>query len=140
MTNQLYHIQDETRERHTRHHPCPICDGFDEMPRGRGTRCHGYTLTFSDGRRQAWCAREQSPNERDGLFRHWLDDPPLHNPVPKAQGKRTPVAYYEYVDRYAELISRKVRYEPKYFAWGLASPYGLLVSLPTYWSLSAERA
>ena len=30
------------KQRHTRRHPCPICGGYDEMPRGKGVRCDGW--------------------------------------------------------------------------------------------------
>ena len=30
-------------QRHTRRHPCPICRGGYDDPRGRGMRCSGFT-------------------------------------------------------------------------------------------------
>ena len=38
-------------ERHTRTSPCPVCEGYDEMPRGQAVRCSGYTVEMEDGRK-----------------------------------------------------------------------------------------
>jgi len=33
----------EREQRHTRSNPCPICSGGEDMPRGEGRRCAGFT-------------------------------------------------------------------------------------------------
>ncbi|MBM4405664.1 MAG: toprim domain-containing protein [Chloroflexi bacterium] len=43
-------------QRFTRRHPCPICGGFSEAPRGRGVRCYGFVS--GDGR-YAHCTRPE---------------------------------------------------------------------------------
>lgn len=58
-------------QRHTRQHPCPVCDGADGDPRGKGKRCCGFTS--DDG---AWthCSREELAGSLEqnnaGLFAH----------------------------------------------------------------------
>jgi hypothetical protein len=42
---------DGSVRRYTRAHPCPICSGWESMPRGQGVRCDGYL--FGEG---AYCA------------------------------------------------------------------------------------
>src|SRR5207249_5096796 len=43
-------------QRFTKDNPCPICNGFDGAPRGRGLRCHGF---ISDDGAYAHCTREE---------------------------------------------------------------------------------
>jgi hypothetical protein len=40
--------------RHTKTDPCPICGGYDSLPRGQGRRCTGFT---ADDGRMCWCSR-----------------------------------------------------------------------------------
>ncbi len=42
--------------RFKRSNPCPICRGYETMPRGKGTRCTGY---LSDDGKYAHCSREE---------------------------------------------------------------------------------
>jgi 5S rRNA maturation endonuclease (ribonuclease M5) len=44
------------QQRHTKAHRCPICDGADGDPRGKGKRCSGFT---SDDREWVHCSREE---------------------------------------------------------------------------------
>lgn len=44
------------RQRFSRDNPCPICSGFDRMPRGQGKRCSGF---LSEDGRFALCSREE---------------------------------------------------------------------------------
>lgn len=61
-------------QRWTEERPCPICGGWDRMPRGKGTRCSGYLGT--DGK-FAHCAREELAQglqqEAGGTFAHRLE-------------------------------------------------------------------
>lgn len=61
-------------QRWTEERPCPICGGWDRMPRGKGTRCSGYLGT--DGK-FAHCAREELAQglaqEAGGTFPHRLE-------------------------------------------------------------------
>lgn len=43
-------------QRFRRTHPCPICGGYDELPRGRGVRCYGF---LSEDGEWAHCARSE---------------------------------------------------------------------------------
>ncbi len=134
---------DEKRERHTRAHPCPICGGHDALHRGQAKRCHGYTVTFEPGKKVAYCAREESemahPSAGD-LWGHQLKQPslPVRPPrvtAPRGNGrdaeptKLLRVAEYVYVDRQAEPLSAKIRYEPKSFSWTNGNPH-VLYELP----------
>lgn len=61
--------------RHTRAHPCTICGGYDQQPRGKGTRCHGFDSP--DGR-FCYCAQHAGNGrvpEKNGLFTHYLAGP-----------------------------------------------------------------
>src|ERR1051325_11873246 len=40
--------------RHTRNQPCPVCAGYESLPRGHGVRCAGCTGEF-----WIWCTREE---------------------------------------------------------------------------------
>lgn len=122
LTDGRYHSTDASHERHTRRHPCPICCGDDGMPRGKNKRCHGYTVAFDDGHRLAYCARNESdiPHPSQELWGHRLDGEPSRHASGNggdAERPRQRVAEYEYTDRHGEPIARKVRYEPKNFAW-----------------------
>jgi hypothetical protein len=63
-------------QRWTEERPCPICGGWDRMPRGRGTRCSGYV--GHDGK-YAHCSREElaggMPQEAGGSYAHRLEGP-----------------------------------------------------------------
>lgn len=58
----------------TRAYPCPVCHGYEEAPRGQGTRCYGFLS--SDGR-YAHCTREEYAGgilqQANGAFAHRLD-------------------------------------------------------------------
>lgn len=60
----------ERAQRHLKRSPCPICQGYDEAPRGSGQRCHGFTS--KDG--YAHCARDEMAGGLDqgpdGLYAH----------------------------------------------------------------------
>ena len=43
-----------TFRRHTRDAECPVCDGHDALPQGKGVRCAGFSLDFV-----AYCTREE---------------------------------------------------------------------------------
>jgi hypothetical protein len=43
-------------KRHTKHAPCPICEGHPDLKRGTGTRCAGWT---SDDGNWVHCSREE---------------------------------------------------------------------------------
>lgn len=59
--------------RFTLSHPCPICGGYDGLPRGRGVRCYGF---FSEEQKWAYCTREEYAGSvqqnRGGGFSHRL--------------------------------------------------------------------
>lgn len=63
--------------RYTRDRPCPICGGYDRVPRGKGVRCFGY---FSDDSEWAHCTRgehagEIQPSDTSGAYPHRLTSP-----------------------------------------------------------------
>src|SRR5690349_13245832 len=72
------HMSDQdSRERYKRANPCPICGGWENMERGEGKRCYGYTYEH-DGARFAVCTREEYANgakyhEGSGGYIHRLD-------------------------------------------------------------------
>lgn len=63
-----------TRVRFSADRPCPICGGYDRMPRGRGQRCYGF---LSDDGRWANCTRAEYagglPMQTSDTYSHLLD-------------------------------------------------------------------
>jgi hypothetical protein len=47
-----------SEQRYTRDHVCPVCGGYDRMPRGKGIRCYGYLASSGQS---AVCTRVESP-------------------------------------------------------------------------------
>ena len=106
---------DVSREqRYTRDHPCPICGGFDQAPRGNGVRCFGFT----DGE-WAHCTREEHAggiafNVKNSAYSHVLAG---LCQCGKEHGRRTmmgsaayeTVATYDYQDRDDRLLFQVVR-------------------------------
>lgn len=99
-------------QRHLRQHRCPICDGADEDPRGKGKRCHGFTSANAD---YVHCAQANSPREDDqGLFVHFMrgdcdcgerhGDPTRLRAVDKSETR------YEYPNEQGDTLYRVVRY------------------------------
>lgn len=90
--------------------PCPICQGGDDMPRGKGRRCSGYLS--SDGR-FAFCTREEhagrlEPQPTDpATWRHLLEGE-CHCGVVHAPA-RTKTTYFEYQDEQGEPLFRTAR-------------------------------
>lgn len=133
LTTERYHSSGDELTRHRRSAPCPVCHGFDAMPRGKGRRCHGYTLTFDDGHGFAYCARVESNTRHptQDLWGHRLDgEQEVRKAAPKAaesicaRSVSQRVEEYIYTDRHGEEIARKVRCEPKFFFWEVPSGKG----------------
>lgn len=61
-------------QRFTEERPCPICGGWDKMPRGKGLRCFGY---IGHDHKFAHCSREDHAGgltaEAGGTFAHKLE-------------------------------------------------------------------
>ena len=102
--------------RHVRAHPCPVCQGYDEAPRGQQKRCNGFTS--GDG---LWtrCSREEHAGglscDDAGLYRHMMrgecrcglsHGPPLTT---------DPEATYDYRDETGALLFQVVRMPGKQF-------------------------
>jgi Protein of unknown function (DUF3631) len=119
--------------RHTAAHPCPVCGGFEAMPRGQGKRCAGFT---SDDRAWVHCERVEHAgslplDERTtpATYLHRIGGPcncgEEHAPAQPAQnGRRHPapserrriVATYLYTDASGCRVPYRVaRFEPKGF-------------------------
>ncbi len=115
----------ETHQRHRRSNPCPVCGGFDELPRGHKRRCAGFT-------NGDWCrcTREEHagalpPEDLDGgtVYRHLLKGECrcglTHNPAPFVDhgytGPKEIEATYDYRDESGELLFQVVRFVGKDF-------------------------
>lgn len=104
-------------QRHTKSHRCPVCDGADGDPRGRGKRCSGFTTT--DG--YAHCSREDYSGNltanNAGLYAHKLRGScrcgVSHGADNVTQFRN--VATYDYLDEFGKLRFQVVRMEPKTF-------------------------
>lgn len=62
-------------QRFTAEHPCPICAGYDKVPRGKGLRCFGFIGT---DRNYAHCSREEMAGDapfetRSETYAHRLE-------------------------------------------------------------------
>jgi len=106
---------------------CPICEGYDQMQRGNGTRCYGYG---SEDGLWANCTNKSLAGgllqKPDDTFGHKLTDNckcgVRHNlsvePTPKATvpSQRTIEATYDYSDENGVLLYQAIRYNPKGFS------------------------
>ena len=114
-------------QRFTRDHPCPICGGYDQAPRGQGVRCFGF---LSDNGAWVQCSRAEHAGslalkETSKTYAHLLTGacqcgvqhgPTTGGPsdIPGSNGHRV-VAEYDYQDQAGILLFQVVRYEPKRF-------------------------
>jgi putative DNA primase/helicase len=108
---------------HTAAHPCPVCRGSDDDPRGQGRRCFGYT-------KGVWCnctredhAGNAQHNPTSNTYSHILKGPcPCgveHAPTDATPKKRkgTIERIYSYRDVDGSIVHETVRYKnPKGFS------------------------
>jgi AAA domain len=113
-------------QRFTRRHPCPICGGGEDLPRGQGRRCTGYLSVNGE---YAYCSREEHAGELlmemtdPPTFRHRLEGDchcgsrhgGLPEPLPSANGRGELVASYDYVDEAGALLFQVCRLADKSF-------------------------
>lgn len=131
-------------QRHLRNSPCPVCNGYDEMPRGQGKRCNGFT---SGDAMWCHCAREElaggiSANDA-GLYVHMMKGP-CNCGMTHAERTDThvvPEVVYPYLDEGGELLYEVVRKPGKKFlqrkpdgagghVWKLGDTRRVLYKLP----------
>jgi hypothetical protein len=138
-------------QRHTRRSPCPICDGYQSLPQGKGVRCAGFT---SDDGDWAYCTREEYAGSlglnykaKPPAYSHKLrgpcscgvtHSPALAAPAPKSAPR---ITRFELRDQSGQLVGVHVRTDradgSKSFRWeqhhgrgALAMPlYGLAAHL-----------
>ncbi len=108
----------ENIQRFTASHPCPICGGHEDVPRGQGIRCFGYR--FPDG--NVCCTREEHSRDPSALkylpeSNGWLHklngdvQKRVSRPLP-SNGKKTKtreVETYPYRDKTGALLYEVVR-------------------------------
>ena len=109
-------------QRFTRKHPCHICGGGADMPRGKGKRCTGF---LSDDGRWAHCSREEfagqlSPTSAEPpTFGHHLEGEcgcgVVHSPASSTTSSTGIEAEYDYVDEEGALLFQVVRKPGKRF-------------------------
>ncbi|HJR06626.1 MAG TPA: AAA family ATPase [Pyrinomonadaceae bacterium] len=106
--------------------PCPICGGYDNMPRGKNQRCYGFLSDDSDW---AHCTRAEysgglTQYPKSQTYGHKLVGNckcgVTHNPSPataklKLSGNKQIAAQYDYRDEQGGLIYQVCRTEPKGF-------------------------
>lgn len=121
--------------RFTRHNPCPICGGGDDLPRHRGTRCTGFLSTDV---KYAHCSREELagglPVEGAGTYAHRLEGPcrcgvthgAAPTPPPPPPPRRVTEIHFKdaeagspwpYRDETGKILYLKVRHSGKRFAF-----------------------
>jgi putative DNA primase/helicase len=107
--------------------PCPVCSGWDTLPRGNAKRCHGF---LSDCGQYAHCAREECAgkllmNLNSATYAHVLTgDCGCGMSHGKASSHRKTNrsdrasirATYDYQDANGTLLFQTVRFEPKGFS------------------------
>lgn len=144
--------------RHTRRHPCECCGGYDELQRGIGLRCWGFTV---DG--MCFCTRENvagalTMHGPSQTFGHRLNGPcqcgvsheqaapVVSGPMERRSGTRRSESLGQLVERYVyrdagvRPVHATLRYEPKGFlqqryehgqwVWGLGGIRLALYHLP----------
>lgn len=108
-------------QRHTKAHRCPVCDGADGDPRGKGLRCSGFTSTDGEW---ALCARHEFAGGIDasgaGLFAHRLRGScscgSTHGPdLRTSNGTRERYKHYDYRDEHGAPAYQVVRAPGKTF-------------------------
>jgi putative DNA primase/helicase len=103
-------------QRHLRAHPCPVCGGFDEAPRGQETRCHGFT---SDDRAWCRCSRLELAGGIEanwtGLYAHKLHGDCRCGKSHEPARDQSIEAIYDYRDEAGELRFQVVRKTGKKF-------------------------
>ncbi len=135
----------QPRQRFTREHPCPVCNGCPDDPRGAGIRCAGYIQGD-----WIYCTRAESGR---GCRHHPTTTPPTwshrlrgrchcgdeHNPdlvirkpsASKSDGRKLE-DQYEYRDRDGKLLYVKKRWRKpngeKTFSYHHPGPDGRLIS------------
>ncbi len=137
--------------------PCPICSGYEKMPRGKGTRCIGF---FSANGRYAHCSREEyagslSQNSKSNTYAHLLygdcNCGTEHNPKQTRSGSKPKqsstltadgyIAEYGYLDESGELLYQVCKKTDKTFSqrrpgtdgkwiWDLSDVQRVLYRLP----------
>ncbi len=109
-----------TREqRHTRQHRCPVCEGGDSDPRGKGKRCSGFTPN------DEWthCSREEFAGDIEvndaGLFAHRMHGSchcgATHGEARSGTSASAVEATYDYTDEHGALLFQVVRKSGKQF-------------------------
>ena len=147
-------------QRFRRGNPCPICDGFDEMPRGKGTRCSGF---LSQDGKWAHCTRDEHagglPQNPSSLtYAHRLEGDcrcgTRHDPRPDLDMppiKTASDVAYDYTDAEGQPLFQVVRLKgekrfrqrrpdpdhPGEWIWNLKGVTPVLYGLPA--SRSADR-
>ena len=120
----------DPQQRHSAAYPCPVCGGYDSLPRGQSQRCSGF---ISEDGQFAFCTREghaggltlNNNTERES-YKHRLDGPCKcgrdhhRDGANHANGashlKRTKViATHTYCDERGHALFRIERTEPKGF-------------------------
>lgn len=113
-------INVDSPRRFTRAHPCPICKGYDNMPRGAGVRCAGFVS--ADGQ-YVHCQRPELAGglqlvEGSATYAHRAAGPcrcgAEHAPAPADVVRIR--ATYDYLDAGGKLLFQVVRKDPKGFS------------------------
>jgi 5S rRNA maturation endonuclease (ribonuclease M5) len=99
--------------------PCPVCGGWDSMPRGQGKRCSGFR---SDDGEWIHCSREEHAGsltlDGAGTYAHRAKGSckcgTEHAPDYRAP-RREPEAIYDYRDSDGSLLFQVVRFPGKQF-------------------------
>jgi len=115
-------------DRFTKRQPCPVCKGWNSLPRGKGERCSGY---YSPDRRWAHCSREEYAGRVElsagsDTYAHRLHGDcrcgTRHDPAPgtdyasparddRRGGLEEPARAYDYRDEAGALLYQVCRYE-----------------------------
>ena len=138
-------------QRFTKQNPCPICGGYESLPRGNGARCWGF---LSEDGEWVHCVREEFAGDlgqhaKSGAYAHRLRGDcrcgASHDKRPQngraAAGAELPpqgriVATYDYQDEDRRLLRQVVRFAPKDFRQRRPSGNG---DRPWIWNVDGVR-
>ena len=113
--------------RHLKAHPCGVCGGGEDLPRGQGRRCTGFTSApDSKGRTWVRCSRDElagslPPDDSCSppVYRHLWGGPcncgTTHAPAPYRADTNQIEATYDYRDESGTLLYQVVRKVGKEF-------------------------
>lgn len=123
------------QRRFKRDHPCPVCGGHEDLPRGKGTRCSGFLLP--DGTAAVCMRRESSKQISTAAGPGWVHQ--LGKPAaPELRTVGNEPPPWESVERCAEVMSKNFGM-PFYKSWAYKNRDGEIVAHVLRWGTGERK-